>query len=152
MGIKLTFYTNCILRNELDKNKSYYFQIKKLEYFESINFVKIYKTDVQDTEIWDFRSRLEKSSKFKELKVINIWDNSRWSHSLFYTKEDAEIFNDLKDIMTLHTHKKYNNDYLITENIRDFIFDKDNTNIINPNKLNLNILEKIISEEELKIY
>jgi hypothetical protein len=52
MTIKITVDTNCILIDEKYCKKPCYTQIKVLENFEIRGFVKIFKTDVQDTEIY----------------------------------------------------------------------------------------------------
>ena len=165
MVIRLTFDTNCILRDKKDKNKSYYKQIKKSEELEKKGLVEIYKTDVQDTEIGDFPPRLEKSQKFEEQMGIGVFDHSRFDHCVFAGEEEVKTFNelkenqkptkksnDIKDIMILHTHKKHKNDFLITHNIRDFVFDKDKTSIINPDKLDCKKLDACNSEDKLRKY
>ncbi len=163
MTIKLTFDTNCILRDGQDK-RIYYEQIKELEELSKKEFVEITKTDVQDTEIGNFESRLSKSSEFKENLGGFVLGHSRLGHGVFASEKESKEFedlknnkkiikkNDIKDIMILQTHKKYGNDYLITNNVKDFIFDKENTKIINPNNLSVYKLKNISSEEELKKY
>jgi hypothetical protein len=162
MVIKLTFDTNCILRDEQDK-RDYYEQIKLLEELSKKGIAEINKTDVQDTEIGQFPPRLEKSKEFKEKAGIIIFGHSRFDHCVFASESEGQEFdklrenqkttkkeNDIKDTMILHTHKKYDMDFLITNNTKDFVFDKDKTNIVNPVKIPIEKLKGISSEEELK--
>ena len=164
MVIRLTFDTNCILRDK-DSKKPYFNQIRTLERLAEKGLIKIFKTDVQDTEIGDFPPRLQKSQEFKEQKGIGVFDHSRFDHCVFAPDEESCEFkrliqsqkttkktNDIKDIMTLHTHKKHNNDFLITNNTRDFVFDKENTVIVNPEKLDSNKLDECSTEQELHKY
>ncbi|MDD3083926.1 MAG: hypothetical protein PHP82_02810 [Candidatus ainarchaeum sp.] len=170
--IKITFDTNCILRDEKDKNK-YYNQIKILEQLEKKGLIEIHRADATDTEIDGFNSRLKKSSEFKEDLGIGVYDNSRYDHCVYAGPSDEDEFNDLKqrsgfnnlknisekkkknklkDLMILHTHKKMGHNYLISNNIKDFIFDLLNINLINPEKLDSNKIDTINTENELINY
>ena len=142
MVISITFDTNCILRDGIDSNVPYYNQIKIVEKLEHKGLVKIYKTDVQDTEIAkcndpknppiSMGERLAKSSQFEEQLGVGVYGYSRYSHTGYGSRDNVELESlktkqtrsskseNIADIMVLHTHKKHGNDYLLTNTQRIF--------------------------------
>jgi hypothetical protein len=57
----------------------------------------------------------------------------------------------VRDVMTLHTHKNYGNDFLVTNNVKDFLFDT-TVQIIDPVILDADYLKQIQDESQLKNY
>ncbi len=53
--------------------------------------------------------------------------------------------------MTLHTHKNYGNDVLVTNNVKDFLFDT-TVQIIDPVILDADYLNQIQDQSQLKSY
>ena len=84
------------------EKKPYYNQIKALENFEIRGFVKIFKTDVQDTEIYPdapqqkssdtILRRLKQSEKFEELQGIAVVGYTRLNHGKVSSDNDADEF------------------------------------------------------------
>jgi len=174
MTIKITFDTNCILNDEKYGKKPYYNQIKALENFEIRGFVKIFKTNVQDTEIYPdapqqkssdtLLRRLKQSEKFEELQGIAVVGYTRLNHGKVSSDNDADEFcllnkdqkqnknkTDVSDLMTLHTLKNYGNEFLVTNNVKDFLFDT-TVQIIDPVILDADYLNQIQDQSQLKSY
>ncbi len=168
MIVKLTLDTNCILIEGKDSKKTYYYQIRALEHLANKGLVRIIKTDVQDTEIGRCRDRtnppekmverLGKSASFEEQCGIAVVGYSRLGHCRVAGFDDNEEYmrlrksiSDTGDVMTIMTHMKYGNDFIITENSRHFK-PVDTIMVIDPRRLDSEKLEAMNSDYELRAY
>jgi hypothetical protein len=159
----ITIDTNCINTKQGKE------AINKLEKWHTQGLVKIFKTDVMDTELsnsdHDFREKaLKKSQSYPEDIGVGVVDHSRVGHcriggdSIDYPLEEIrkllfpqyEKFDDaakrraIRDSMHLATHKMHKRDAFVTEdkhflNKRDSLKEHFGITVLSPEE----VLEKI---------
>ena len=155
--ITITLDTNLINAKKRDHI------LNQIEQLKNDGKIKIFKTDVMDTEMQDggYKRGLDKSTQLSEDIGTGVWNHSRWDHTkfgndndklllnqlleyLFGKKERAEyIKQEIRDAMHLKTHLNYKRDYFMTRD-NDFLSKR----VLLKEKFNVNI---ITPEEILKI-
>jgi type I restriction-modification system DNA methylase subunit len=128
--LAITIDTNAI--NAKQKNEN----LNSLEQYSQSGLVKIFKTDVLDTELLtdktnDAEKRRDKASNLPEDIGICVLDHSRLDHTRLAGEEDAKLQDEiievlfqktrhqlttqqLRDAMHLHTHLMHNRDFFVT--------------------------------------
>jgi hypothetical protein len=107
--------------------------MNEIERLAEAGWIRIYKTDVLDTEMaGHYRRGTEKAALYEEDVGVGVWGLSRWGHSVWASKDDARrltatlalLFgekekgeyarNDVADAMHLITAARHGREYFVT--------------------------------------